>query len=41
MEEQKKQTGVDIPENAFRELKDGEKYIPVMKPEKEYAEVTP
>ena len=41
MEEEKKQTGVDIPENAFRELKDGEKYIPVMKPEKEYAEVTP
>lgn len=32
---------IDIPENAFRELKDGEEYVPVMKPGSEYPEVTP
>lgn len=30
-----------IPENAFRELKEGEKYVPVLRPEKNYPEVTP
>ena len=30
-----------IPENAFRELKEGEKYVPVLRPDKEYPEVTP
>jgi uncharacterized oligopeptide transporter (OPT) family protein len=31
----------ELPDNAFRELKDGEEYTPVMHPDKEYAEVTP
>jgi putative OPT family oligopeptide transporter len=31
----------ELPDNAFRELKDGEEYIPVMRPNKEYSEVTP
>ena len=39
--EEKKQEGVNLPDNAFRELKDGEQYVPVMKPGEEYAEVTP
>lgn len=30
-----------LPENAFRELKPGEEYKPVMSPEKQYKEVTP
>ena len=30
-----------IPENAFRELKPGEKYVPVLRPDKNYPEVTP
>ena len=30
---------VQLPENAFRELKDGEDYLPVMSPQKEYPEV--
>lgn len=30
-----------LPENAFRELKAGEEYKPVMSPEKQYKEVTP
>ncbi|MBR3471877.1 MAG: oligopeptide transporter, OPT family [Prevotella sp.] len=38
MDEQKKQE-VQLPENAFRELKDGETYEPVMSPHKNYAEV--
>lgn len=32
---------VELPENAFRELKDGENYRPVMHPEHNYAEATP
>lgn len=32
---------MDIPENAFRELKEGEKYIPPLRPDKDYPEVTP
>ena len=39
--EEKKQEGVSIPENAFRELKPGEEYVPVMRPGEEYPEVTP
>lgn len=31
----------DLPENAFRELKAGEEYKPVMNPDREYPEVTP
>ncbi len=30
-----------LPENAFRELKEGEEYRPVMSPDKNYREVTP
>lgn len=30
-----------LPENAFRELKPGEEYNPVMSPQKQYKEVTP
>ncbi len=30
---------VGLPENAFRELKQGEEYHPIMSPEKQYAEV--
>ena len=31
----------ELPENAFRELKDGEEYRPIMHPERNYAEATP
>lgn len=31
----------NLPENAFRELNDGEEYKPMMSPDKEYREVTP
>ena len=37
MENEKEQ--VQLPENAFRELKEGEEYQPVMSPQKEYPEV--
>ena len=36
MEEEKKP--VELPENAYRELKEGEDYIPVMKPDRKYPE---
>ena len=29
---------MQLPDNAFRELKEGEEYRPVMSPEKTYAE---
>ena len=32
---------VDLPENAFRELEEGEEYNPIMSPGREYREVTP
>jgi len=32
---------IDMPENAFRELAEGEEYRPVMHPARNYAEVTP
>ncbi|MGM9705293.1 MAG: OPT family oligopeptide transporter [Prevotella sp.] len=35
----KEQEAVNLPENAFRELKDGEEYVPIMKPERSYAEM--
>jgi putative OPT family oligopeptide transporter len=38
-ENEEKITG--LPENAFRELKEGEEYKPVMSPDKQYKEVTP
>ena len=41
MQEEKKHEGTSIPENAFRELKPGESYTPVMRPGQEYPEVTP
>jgi putative OPT family oligopeptide transporter len=31
----------ELPDNAFRELKDGEQYTPVMRPDRDYPEVTP
>lgn len=31
---------MELAENAFRELKEGEKYVPVLRPEREYREVT-
>lgn len=36
MKEEKKT--VELPENAYRELKEGEEYVPVMKPDKKYPE---
>lgn len=30
-----------LPENAYRELKEGEEYKPLMSPSKNYPEVTP
>lgn len=36
MEQEKKP--VELPENAYRELKEGEEYIPVMKPDRKYPE---
>lgn len=32
---------VELPENAFRPLKEGEKYVPILRPDKNYPEVTP
>lgn len=40
-DENKKEETVSIPDNAFRELAQGEKYIPVLRPDKEYLEITP
>ena len=39
MEEEK--TNASLPENAFRKLAPGEKYEPLLKPERNYPEVTP
>ena len=38
-EEEEKVSG--LPENAYRELKEGETYTPLMSPDKQYREVTP
>ncbi len=40
-DENKKEETASIPDNAFRELAQGEKYIPVLRPDKEYPEITP
>ena len=32
---------VELPENAFRPLKEGEKYVPILRPDRNYPEVTP
>lgn len=39
MKEEKERMG-DLPENAFRELKEGEEYTPLMHPDKTYPEVS-
>ena len=39
--ENKANQNIDLPENAFRELKDGEEYKPVMSPQETYREVSP
>ena len=31
---------ISLAENAFRELKDGEKYVPILKPDRSYPEIT-
>ena len=36
---EKEKEAVRLPENAFRELKDGEEYRPVMNPQRQYPEV--
>ena len=35
------QDEMSLPENAARELKPGEKYVPILKPDKTYPEITP
>ena len=40
-DEEKEKLSVNLPENAFRELKDGEKYEPILRPECQYPEITP
>lgn len=37
--EKDQQMGTQLPENAFRELRDGEQYEPLMRPDKTYPEV--
>ncbi|MGI6233006.1 MAG: OPT family oligopeptide transporter [Prevotella sp.] len=37
--DEKEKKAVELPENAFRELKEGEKYEPIMSPDKVYPEV--
>lgn len=39
--ENKVKQNIDLPENAFRELKDDEEYEPIMSPNKTYREVSP
>ena len=40
-DEEKEKLSVNLPENAFRELKEGEKYEPILRPDCQYPEVTP
>ncbi|MBR1474893.1 MAG: oligopeptide transporter, OPT family [Muribaculaceae bacterium] len=35
------QDEMKLPDNAFRPLKEGEKYVPVLRPDKNYPEITP
>lgn len=37
--ENEEKKGIELPENAFRELKEGEQYEPIMSPQKTYSEV--
>ena len=39
--EDKTEQNIEIPENAFRELRDGEEYEPIMSPKRTYREVSP
>ncbi len=41
MSEHKIDASAGLPENAYRELKEGEKYEPILSPHKTYPEVTP
>ena len=41
MQDNKEMNSTGLPENAFRELKEGEKYTPVLHPDKVYPEITP
>ena len=41
MQKEKEKLSVNLPDNAFRELKEGEKYQPILRPDREYPEVTP
>ena len=41
MEDTKENKTVELPDNAYTELKEGEEYTPVMHPSKKYLEVTP
>lgn len=41
MQEEKEKLSVNLPDNAFRELKEGEMYQPILRPDREYPEVTP
>ena len=38
---QQQQDEIELPENAARELQPGEKYVPILKPDKTYPEITP
>lgn len=39
--ENKTEQNIEIPENAFRELREGEEYEPIMSPKRTYREVSP
>ena len=41
MQDNKEKNSAGLPDNAFRELKEGEKYTPVLHPDKNYPEITP
>ena len=41
MQDNKEKDGIGLSDNAFRELKEGEKYTPVLHPDKTYPEITP
>ena len=39
--EQEEEKVAGLPENAYRELREGESYMPLMSPGRQYPEVTP
>ena len=39
MKQEEEEKAIGVPENAFRELKPGEVYNPLMSPDKKYPEV--